>query len=169
MPYYRNPQGQVVYFSSIAFIHELPEGSQVLTDEEASAELPTPLNIAIQNKLAEVNDAWAAACQGGFVSSALGTPHRYPSTQVDQQNLASSVLASLLPNIPSTWTTMFKCTDQNGATSLVAHTAAQIQKVGQDGMLWVERCIYQLNVLETQISQAGTPEQVASFNWSNPS
>src|ERR1700756_2369298 len=117
MPYYRNSAGQVVYFSSIAFINELPMGSVVLTDEEASAELPTPLNIAIQNQMTAINNAWGVAASSGFVSSALGAPYRYPSTRDDQNNLSSSVVASMFPNLPANWTTMFKCTDSNGATS----------------------------------------------------
>lgn len=169
MPYYRNANGDVAYFASIAYISELPPGSVVLTDEEAAADLPTPINLARQKQVQAVNDAWAIATQSGYVSSALGAPYTYPSTPEDQANMASSVLATLMPGLPSTWTTMFKCTSQAGATSLRAHTAAQIQKAGQDGMAWIEKCTYQLNVLESQIAQAGTPEDVAQIVWTNPS
>ena len=169
MPYYRNAQGQVVYFSSIAYINELPQGSTVLTDEEASAALPTPLNLEVQKQVAALDQACDAAIQGGFVSDALGAPHTYPSKMTDQQNLASSVLASLFPNLPSTWNTPFWCADANGAWNMRAHTAAQIQQVGQDGKLWIEKCIYQKVTLETQLAQAGTPEAAAAINWANPS
>ncbi|BDD79737.1 hypothetical protein [Burkholderia phage FLC9] len=168
MPYYRNTDGAVVYFASIAFINELPPGSVVLTDEEAAADLPTPLNIAREQQVATLNAAWQAATQSGFVSSALGAPYTYPSTLEDQANLSSSVIASMLPSLPSTWTTLFKCTSTSGATSLRAHTAAQIQKVGLDGMARIEKCTYQLNVLEAQVANAGTPEDVAKIVWTDP-
>jgi hypothetical protein len=168
MPYYRNANGDVVYFASIAYISELPLGSVVLTDEEAAADLPTPLNTAKSKQIQALNDAWASATQNGFVSSALGAPYTYPSTQVDQGNMSSSVVASLVPGLPDGWTTLFKCTSQAGATSLRAHTASQIQKAGLDGMAWIEKCTYQLNVLEAQVANAGTPEDVAKIVWSNP-
>lgn len=169
MPYYRNANGDVVYFASIAYISELPPGSVVLTDDEASADLPTPINIARAQQTLLVNEAWGVAVQSGFVSSALGAPYTYPSTSQDQANLSSSVVASLMPSLPANWSTLFKCTSAAGATSLRAHNVAQIQQVGQDGMAWVEKCIYQLNVLESQIAQAGTPEAVALIVWTNPS
>jgi hypothetical protein len=168
MPYYKDAAGAVHYFSSIAYINELPAGSQVVTDEEAFALLPTPLNTAITDKIAEVDAACDAAVQGGFVSSALGSAYTYPSKASDQANLSSSVLASLLPNLPANWTTLFWCYDAKGQGNLVAHTAAQIQQVGTDGKNWIGKCIYAKVILENKIAACQDPADVAQYSWVNP-
>lgn len=168
MPYYRNAQGQVLYFSSIAYINELPPGSTVLTDDEASSALPTPLNIAIQKQIAIIDAACDADIQSGFKSSALGAVYTYPADAVDRSNLTSACSASIFPNLPANWTVLFVCTDPNGVRNMRAHTAAQIQQVGLDAMARYEKCIYQKTILETQINQAGTAEAAAAVNWISP-
>lgn len=47
-------------------------------------------------QLVTLSSACAAAIVSGFTSSALGSPYTYPSKMTDQQNLASSITASLL-------------------------------------------------------------------------
>ena len=106
-----------------------------------------------------------AAITGGFVSSALGAAHTYPSTLIDQHNLASSVVASLLPNLPSGWTTKFWVMDSTGAWSLAPHTAAQIQQAGLDGKAWVTAQQEKLASLNAQIDAATTVSAVQAIIW----
>jgi len=61
---------------------------------------------------------------GGFISSALGAPHTYPSGDSDQLNLIGAVTAGALVN--------FKCDNGSGYT-YKPHNAAQIRQVLQDG------------------------------------
>jgi hypothetical protein len=113
--------------------------------------------------------ALSAACQaeivGGFPSSATGQTRTYPTKLTDQQNLNSSVVASLIPGIVSTWVTPFWCADVNGNWSYVYHTANQIQKVGQDIKAQILSCQAKNEQLQAQVMAATTIEQVQSIKW----
>lgn len=112
----------------------------------------------------------SAACQDaiftGFTSSALGAAHTYPAKMTDQQNLASSVLSSVMPGIAAGWTTPFWCADGSGTWAYVMHTAAQIQQVGTDGKAAVLACLTKNQALASQIEAAPTVEAVQAINWS---
>ncbi len=107
-----------------------------------------------------------SAIVSGFVSSALGSAYTYPSTLTDQHNLSSSVVASLLPNLPSTWTTPFWCQDSAGTWAMVQHTAAQIQQVGLDEKAWIVSCQEKLAGLNAQIAAAQTVSGVQAITFS---
>ena len=113
-----------------------------------------------------INASCIAAMTGGFQSSALGAPYTYPSTLTDQHNLSGSVVASLLPNLPSTWTTPFWCKNSSGVWAMVEHTAAQIQQVGIDGKAWITTCQQQKASLDARINAATTVSAVQSVLWS---
>ncbi len=113
-----------------------------------------------------VTKSCVSAMTGGFLSSALGAPYTYPSTLTDQHNLSGSVVASLLPNLPSGWTTSFWCMDSTGAWAFTPHTAAQIQQVGLEGKAWIVTCQQQKASLDAQINAAQTVSAVQSVIWS---
>ena len=106
-----------------------------------------------------------SAIVSGFVSSALGSAYTYPSTLTDQHNLSGSVVASLLPNLPSTWTTPFWVMDSTSAWSFAPHTAAQIQQAGLDGKAWITTCQQKKTSLDAQIDAATTVSAVQSVVW----
>lgn len=120
-------------------------------------------------KSAELRIACYAEITGGFASSALGSAYTYPSKNTDdhpdQLNLASSVLASTLPNLPSGWTTKFWCADSSGSWAMRDHTAAQIQQVGIDGKAHVELCQTKLDTLTSQVMSATTKADVQAIVW----
>lgn len=113
-----------------------------------------------------INASAVAAMTGGFQSSALGTAYTYPSTLTDQHNLNGSVVASLLPNLPSTWTTPFWCMNSSGTWAMVQHTAAQIQQVGLDEKAWIVSCQEKLAGLNAQIAAAQTVSGVQAITFS---
>jgi hypothetical protein len=123
---------------------------------------------AIQSQV--LNDACAAAITGGFTSSALGSTYTYPSKIVDQQNLAASVLASILPGVEDGWTTQFWCANSDGVWAWTSHTAAQIQQVGIDGKKTIMAYQTQNAQLQAQLiaSSVTTVDQVAAIVWTNP-
>lgn len=119
---------------------------------------------------AQQTSALSSACQSaiyaGFSSSALGASHTYPAKDTDQQNLTASVLASLLPALPSNWTTPFWCEDANGSWAYVNHTASQIQQVGQDGKTAILAALSKNQTLAGQVMAATTIAQVQAITWS---
>jgi hypothetical protein len=125
-----------------------------------------PLATAQTNQIALINTACQTAItSNGFVSSALGSPYTYPSDLLDQQNMAASVLSSLMPGLPSDWTTPFYCADSNGNWAYRFHTVAQIQQVGTDGKTFILSKLMIAATLSAEIMAATTISAVQSINW----
>ena len=116
-------------------------------------------------QIAIITQACAGAITGGFSSSALGSAHTYPSGLTDQANLAANVVSSLLPGLPSTWTTPQICSDANGVWAYVAHTAAQIQQVGSDGKAAILASLAKKASLQAEIEAATTVAAVQAIVW----
>jgi hypothetical protein len=110
----------------------------------------------------------AGAITGGFTSSALGTPHTYPNDPTSQTNLMGSVLASMLPGVPATWTTAYWCMDTAGSWAFQPHTIPQIQQAGADGKAWVLGCQTQLATMRSQAAAATTIAQIQAIVWTPP-
>ncbi|HDR9065468.1 hypothetical protein JQC70_22390 [Burkholderia contaminans] len=124
------------------------------------------LAAAQEAQIAALNAACAGAIAAGFISSALGAAHTYPAQITDQQNLSASVLASLMPNLPSGWTTPFWCADSSGAWSYAMHSAAEIQQVGQDGKAAILAAISKKAALAAQVNAATSVADVQAVVWS---
>lgn len=122
-------------------------------------------------RLATVIDACRRAIVGGYVSAALGASHTYPNQPTDQSNMAASVLASLMPDLPAGWTTPYWCADEDGVWMRRPHTAAQIRQAGLDGKAWVTACQERLNGpdgtggLIERINAATTVEEIMAVEW----
>ncbi|MGA4275563.1 hypothetical protein ACI2VH_03000 [Ralstonia nicotianae] len=145
-----------------------PHQAQIDDSDQRYLAFANPLATLAGAKAAQVA-AIAAACQAaitaGFVSSALGAAHTYPAQMTDQQNLAASVLASLMPSLPSGWTTPFWCEDGSGNWLYASHTATQIQQVGQDGKTAVIAAIQKKATLVAQINAATTVAAAQVISW----
>lgn len=115
-------------------------------------------------RLSVLSAACAAQIYAGFVSSALGAAYTYPAKDKDQSNLVASVTASLVPGIPTGWTTSFWCVDAAGIWAFRPHTAAQIQKAGLDGKAAIETALQKNGTLANQVSAitVATPNAVAA-------
>lgn len=116
-------------------------------------------------QLAIIATASASAQTSGFTSSALGSEYSYPSTPTDQANITAVVTASLIPGQPSGTTYLFWCTDSTGKAGFVAHTAAQIQKVGLDAMSEIMAAKQKQLTLSNQIDAATTVSDVEAVVW----
>lgn len=123
------------------------------------------LEAAKAARIGAISAACQAAITAGFQSSALGSWCTYPSNMTDQQNLNASVVASLIPGIPATWVTPFKCQDAAGNWALVYHTAEQIRKVGQDGKSAILTLLNRNSQLQAQVMAAATVEDVYKVTW----
>lgn len=148
------PAGKVLKLDS--------NGRPVLADRPASELLAQ----AQTEKKAALTTECAATITGGFPSSALGSSYSYPSKPTDQANLVACVTASLLPGNTSSWATKFWCEDSSGGWAFREHTAAQIQKVGQDGKSFIESQQAQLETLKAKVDSATTVSDVDAISWS---
>jgi hypothetical protein len=122
---------------------------------------------AQQQQLTLLSNNAKQAIIGGFSSSALGSAHLYPSGQTDQLNLTASVVASMLPGVPSTFTTLFYCATGTPAVwAFTPHTAAQIQQVGVDAKAWIQSQQATHATLGAEVMAATTVAAVQAVVWS---
>ena len=154
----------------------MPDGSQHIITEVGvdrpdgaldEAPLPPPPTIE-EVKLVQaslLSAACEAAITGDFSSSALGEVFKYPSKQTDQINLNCKVTASLVPTLPSDWTTMQLCCDAAGVWSFRVHTAAQIRQVLVDMGFAITQCLMINDQLQKVISQATEEGAVKAVVW----
>lgn len=126
---------------------------------------PTWLEEVRTKKAKEIDGQCKATILAGFESSALGASHHYPAKMTDQQNLASSVLDSLLPNLPVDWMTPFWCADANAVWEFRLHTAEQIQQVGRDAKTAVLVAMGKNEVLQAQVAAATSLETLNAIQW----
>lgn len=147
------------------FAYMLPAGCVPITDAEAYAILnpSTTLAQARESKIEELSGACRTQIYAGFQSSALGAVHTYPANDKDQANLAGSVVASLLPGLPTNWTTPFWCQDKSGVWAFVPHTAAQIQQVGIDGKAAIVAALEKNAILAAQVMACTTIAEVQAI------
>ena len=120
---------------------------------------------AQNSKVAALTASCATVITAGFTSSALGAVYTYPSQLTDQQNLAASVVSSLLPSLPTGWATPQLCMSATGVWAYVNHTAAQIQQVGSDGKTAVLAALIHKQTLVGAVMAATTVAQVNAINW----
>lgn len=123
------------------------------------------LAAAQATQITVLSAACANAIVSGFTSNALGAAHTYPSKVTDQQNLASSVLGSIMPNLPAGWTTPFWCADANGVWAFRDHSAAQIQQVGQDAKAAILTNMTKNQTLQAQVQAATSVVEVQAAAW----
>lgn len=117
------------------------------------------------HKADAISSCCADAILAGFVSSALGKPHTYPTKPNDQANLTGSVVRSFYPSVDADWRTPFWCADDDGAWEFRLHTAAQIQQVGDDAVAARLNCMGINEQLQAQILDAETPAEIAAITW----
>lgn len=124
-----------------------------------------PLEEIRAAKVAELSAACSGAIVGGFVSSALGSSHTYPSRATDQTNLMGSVVASMLPGVGPNWSTPFWCAAASGEWAFRPHSAAEIQAVGADGKTHIVACQTRLADLVALVGLAESAEDLGSIGW----
>jgi hypothetical protein len=99
--------------------------------------------------------ACKAAIEGGFTSSALGTPNGYPSDQATQMNIGLATVSG-----GSLW-----CQPSGGAWALTGHTAVQAQQVQKDLAAHIQAQQTTYAGLLAQIDEATTVGAVQAIAW----
>lgn len=125
------------------------------------------LNLAAarQGKSEAIRKACEVDILAGFLSSALGSAHHYPSDLEDQANLTASVMRSTLSDSDPDELYPFKCMDAVGIWDFRAHTAAQIQQVGKDGYAAILAYRQQHALLQAAIQAATTESDLEAIAW----
>ncbi len=131
-----------------------------------SGALVESLTAAQASQIASLTASCVSTITSGYTSSTLGSAYLYPSDPTSQINMAASVIDSLYPNLPATWTTPFAVQNTTtGAWSYEEHTAAQIQAAGAVGKAMVLAARQKLSALVTQVQAATTLQAVQAVTW----
>lgn len=131
----------------------------------AVVDLVLPLEVIKLQKKAVIRQAVDAAFAVDFSCSALGAPHLYGIGKQDQANLNGNVVSSMLPGLPSDWTTGHLCGDAAGVWLYRAHTAAQIQRLGAEVKAKVLGILEYAKLLELSVDGASSDVDVAAIHW----
>lgn len=133
---------------------------------EGNLPLPCPADAAptLEAKKEEQKDRINVSCREtiveGFLSSALGTSHRYDSEIEDQINLIGATIAA-----GSGTTISYNCYDDNGTKLWHVHTPAQMLQVYVDGLMFKSIQLNKASTLKNLIDAATTIEEVETIEW----
>ena len=143
-------------------------GLSLITEAQAQAILnPAPTLAQAQGaQIALISAACGSAIIAGMPSSVLGSSYVYPTTDLDQARMNTSVNLSNLPGNSSTWSIPIKCQNSAGEWVRVSHTANQLQRVAQDISIPIIAMLVKNDKLSAQIMAATTVSLVQTINWS---
>jgi predicted NAD/FAD-dependent oxidoreductase len=133
----------------------IQSGAFVLAPAPTTAQLLASAQTA---KIAELNTKCGQVIVSGFVSSALGVAHTYPSDLEAQGNLGMALKRLEDTTLASIY---FKTID----TGYLAHTKTQLTQVFYDGFDYGNVQITHYNQLKAQVNAATTVAQVQAIVW----
>ena len=187
--YFNKNTGQVLaWLDTDTHNHVLPDASMLhtCTDEEWTMQTQGPMAVvkgaivpydapaptaaallaeAQSQQIKGLNAACAAAITAGQASSALGSPHTYPTNLTDQANLQMAVTVSLLNASNPAWSFGLTCQDATGEWANNPHTAAQVQLVANDVANAIASFRMKNSGFKAQVEAAGTMEDVQKVVW----
>lgn len=130
------------------------------------------VTIKKQRKIESFSAACSAQCISGVTITVNGIERLYPTSMLDQQNLAASVTASYNPSNDNDWSVVIWCQNTTtGEWELSDHSTDQVRMVGEAVLRHVETQRRKLRDLVNQINQiTSEPTQdnvdlVNSINW----
>lgn len=127
------------------------------TEQEKVDSGELPLAAIVESKCSEIEKLAAQKITNGIASSALGTPHMYPSTEVDQKNLMAKVIAGV--------DDYFKCKNlSTGITDFYPHTVEQFKTAFGDGDKKITAILQKSSELQKSVKQLQTYEAIINFD-----
>jgi hypothetical protein len=127
------------------------------TEQEKVDSGELSLTAIVESKCSEIERLAAQKITNGIASSALGTPHMYPSTEVDQKNLMAKVIAGV--------DDYFKCKNlSTGITDFYPHTIEQFKAAFSDGDKKITTILKKSAALQYSVRQLPTYEAVSNFD-----
>lgn len=127
------------------------------TEQEKVDSGELQLAVIVESKCNEIERLAAQKITNGIASSALGTPHMYPSTEVDQKNLMAKVIAGV--------DGYFKCKNlSTGITDFYPHTVEQFKTAFGDGDKKITAILQKSSELQKSVKQLQTYEAIINFD-----
>ena len=135
-------------------------------DDGSFAPFVPALDDARAVKIHQMRHACRGTIMGGFMSSALGTPHRYGSTDSDRDNLGRALRVGLTRPKDATWTAAVSCQDADDAAPVYRpHDVAQLHDLESDLHDMIEKARLRFAGLTRQVEGAATVDIVNAIGW----
>lgn len=114
-----------------------------------------------QDKTNKINLACQQEIIGGFISSALGEPHKYDSDIIDQLNFMQAYAIAKIKSQP----VPYRIWSNDGTKQFYPHTAEQFEIAYQDGAIIKAQALQKCATLKAQIELATTQEELEAIVW----
>lgn len=117
--------------------------------------------LMIAQKTSEFNKLCETEITGGFISSALGSPHKYDSDIVDQLNFSQAYELTKITGKAE----VYRVWNDDGSKSFFPHTTAQFEQAYIDGANFKRERLTKCATLKYALTQATTIEELELIKW----
>lgn len=137
----------------------------LITNQTISLKNNVVLEKEKKKKLLNINTLCEVAIVGGFTSSALGEEYFYYSTLEEQTTLNSLINLGFDNNFKAQKISLVEGVEVKEGRKQYPHTLAQLRQILIDGATHIKAQIDKKDLLEIQITNATTAEQVEAISW----
>lgn len=117
------------------------------------------------SKLLKINNDCNTAIISGFKCSALGSEYFYYSTLEEQSSLVSIITLGIDSNFKAQKITVLNDIEEKEERKQYPHTLEQLKQVLGAGAVYIKAQIDKKDLLETQIKNATTVQELDEINW----
>ncbi len=133
--------------------------------KKADIDLVAKLKEVKEKKIDDINKTCDKAIVSGFTSEALGSKHFYYSTLEEQSTLNSLINLGVDNQFKAQKITLVDQVETIENRIAYSHTIQQLRSILADGFTHTASQVAKKDILETQINNATTIDEVEAISW----
>ena len=133
--------------------------------KKADIDLVAKLKEVKEKKIDDINKNVNEAIVSGFTSEALGSKHFYYSTLEEQSTLNSLINLGVDNQFKAQKITLVDQVETKENRIAYSHTIQQLRSILADGFTHIASQVAKKDILETQINNATTIDEVEAISW----
>lgn len=133
--------------------------------KKADIDLVAKLKEVKEKKIDDINKTCDKAIVSGFTSEALGSKHFYYSTLEEQSTLNSLINLGVDNQFKAQKITLVDQVETKENRIAYSHTIQQLRSILADGFTHIASQVAKKDILETQINNATTIDEVEAISW----
>lgn len=133
--------------------------------KKADIDLVAKLKEVKEKKIDDINKSCDKAIVSGFTSEALGSKHFYYSTLEEQSTLNSLINLGVDNQFKAQKITLVDQVETKENRIAYSHTIQQLRSILADGFTHIASQVAKKDILETQINNATTIDEVEAISW----